>query len=185
MWTKSNNITWRRWGRDADRCPPPHHDVKNFCLNYLIGQLGSFPPPLYPRQVLSMIILRFQKQIYHRLTTGRALVPISEVWRMCGSVVGWLRYGDHYTRYWNKKKTIPVPNYRYILTNLSNWKNYIYMSHFSYACKMRCPLNLVLQNCEYLWFYLTFWIAILDCGLKLHKPSIHTLVMLEKGLEIH
>ena len=59
------------------------------------------------------------------------------------------------------------------------------MSHFSYPCKMRCPLNLVLQNCKYLWFYLTFWIAILDCGLKLHKLSIHTLVMLEKGLEIH
>ena len=53
------------------------------------------------------------------------------------------------------------------------------MSHFSYACKMRYPLNLVLENCEYLWFYLTFWIVILDCDLKLHKLSIHTLVMLE------
>ena len=30
---------------------------------------------------------------------------------------------------------------------------YIYMSHFSYSCKMRCPLNLVLENWEYLWFY--------------------------------
>ena len=57
---------------------------------------------------------------------------------------------------------------------------HIYMSHFSYACKMRCPLNLVLENCEYLWFYLTFWIVILDYGLKLHKLSIHTLVMLQK-----
>ena len=55
-----------------------------------------------------------------------------------------------------------------------------YMSHFSYACKMRYPLNLVLENCEYLWFYLTFWIAILDCDLKLHKLLIHTLVMLQK-----
>ena len=54
------------------------------------------------------------------------------------------------------------------------------MSHFSYACKMRCPLNLVLENCKYLWFYLTFWIVILDYGLKLHKLSIHTLVMLQK-----
>ena len=54
------------------------------------------------------------------------------------------------------------------------------MSHFSYACKMRYPLNLVLENCEYLWFYLTFWIAILDCDLKLHKLSIRTLVMLQK-----
>ena len=61
----------------------------------------------------------------------------------------------------------------------------IYTSHFSYACKMRCPLNLVLENCEYLWFYLTFWIVILDYGLKLHKLSIHTLVMLLKWLEIH
>ena len=61
----------------------------------------------------------------------------------------------------------------------------IYMSHFSYACKMRCPLNLVLENCEYLWVYLTFWIVILDYGLKLHKLSIHTLVMLQKWLEIH
>ena len=59
------------------------------------------------------------------------------------------------------------------------------MSHFSYACKMRCPLNLVLESWEYLWFYLTFWIAILDCGLKLHKLSIHTLVMLQKWLEIY
>ena len=62
------------------------------------------------------------------------------------------------------------------------WK---YMSHFHYSCKMQCPLNLVFEYFEYLWFYLTFWIAILDCGLKLHKLSIHTLVMLEKGLEIH
>ena len=59
------------------------------------------------------------------------------------------------------------------------------MSHFSYACKMRCPLNLVLENCKYLWFYLTFWIVILDYGLKLHKLSIHTLIMLQKWLEIH
>ena len=59
------------------------------------------------------------------------------------------------------------------------------MSHFSYACKMRYPLNLVLENCEYLWFYLTFWIAILDCDLKLHKLLIHTLVMLQKWIEIH
>ena len=27
------------------------------------------------------------------------------------------------------------------------------MSHFSYSCKMRYPLNLVLENWEYLWFY--------------------------------
>ena len=59
------------------------------------------------------------------------------------------------------------------------------MSHFAYACKMRCPLNLVLENFEYLWFYWTFCIVILDCGLKLHKLSNHTLVMLQKWLEIH
>ena len=54
------------------------------------------------------------------------------------------------------------------------------MSHFSYACKMRYPLNLVLENSEYLWFYSTFCIVILDYGLKLHKLSIHTLVMPQK-----
>ena len=27
------------------------------------------------------------------------------------------------------------------------------MSHFAYACKMRYPLNLVLESWEYLWFY--------------------------------
>ena len=61
----------------------------------------------------------------------------------------------------------------------------IYMSHFAYACKMRCPLNLVLEKSEYLWFYWTFCIVILDYGLKLHKLSNHTLVMLQKWLEIH
>ena len=37
-----------------------------------------------------------------------------------------------------------------------------YMSHFSYVCKMRYPLNLVLESWEYLWSYLTFWIVIAD-----------------------
>ena len=53
------------------------------------------------------------------------------------------------------------------------------MSHFAYACKMRYPLNLVLENSEYLWFYSTFCIVILDYGLKLHKLSIDTLFMLQ------
>ena len=53
------------------------------------------------------------------------------------------------------------------------------MSHYSYVCKMRCQLNLVLENCKYLWFYLTFWIVILDYGLELHKLLIHTHVMLQ------
>ena len=61
----------------------------------------------------------------------------------------------------------------------------MFMSHFSYSHKMRCPLNLVLENCKYLRFYWTFWIVILDGELKLHKLSIHTLVMLQKGQEIH
>ena len=63
--------------------------------------------------------------------------------------------------------------------------DYIDMSHFTYACKMRYPLNLVLESWEYLWFYWTFCIVILDYGLKLHKLSNHTLVMLQKWLEIH
>ena len=54
------------------------------------------------------------------------------------------------------------------------------MSHFAYAYKMRYPLNLVLENIEYLSFYWTFCIVILDYGLKLHKLSNHTLVMLQK-----
>ena len=33
---------------------------------------------------------------------------------------------------------------------------------------------------EYLWSYLTFWVVILDYGLKLGKLLIHTLVMLQK-----
>ena len=61
----------------------------------------------------------------------------------------------------------------------------MYMSHVSYACKMRYPLNLVLESWEYLWSYLTFWVVILDYDLKLHKLSICTLVMLQKWLEIH
>ena len=50
---------------------------------------------------------------------------------------------------------------------------------------MRYPLNLVLENWEYLWFYLIFSIVILDGGLKLHKLLINTLVILQMGLEIH
>ena len=54
------------------------------------------------------------------------------------------------------------------------------MSHFSYVCKMRYPLNLVLENLKYLQLYLTFWVVIANGGLKLPKLSIHTLVMLRK-----
>ena len=45
---------------------------------------------------------------------------------------------------------------------------------------MRYPLNLVLENWEHLWFYLTFWAVIADGDLKLPKLSIHTHVMLQK-----
>ena len=27
------------------------------------------------------------------------------------------------------------------------------LSHFAYVCRMRYPLNLVLESWEYLWFY--------------------------------
>ena len=67
----------------------------------------------------------------------------------------------------------------------TTWFLNLDMSHFTYACKMRYPLNLVLESWEYLWFYWTFCIVILDYGLKLHKLSNHTLVMLQKWLEIH
>ena len=59
------------------------------------------------------------------------------------------------------------------------------MSHFSYACKMQYPLNLVLESWEYLWSYLTFWIVIADGDLKLPKLLIHTLLVLQKWVEIH
>ena len=68
---------------------------------------------------------------------------------------------------------------------LSDNMSRLHMSHFTYACKMQCPLNLVLENSKYLWFYWTFCIVILDYGLKLHKLSNHTLVILQKWLEIH
>ena len=61
----------------------------------------------------------------------------------------------------------------------------MYVSHFTYVCKMRCPLNLVLENWDISGSTKTFCIVILDYGLKLHKLSIHTLVMLQKWLEIH
>ena len=54
------------------------------------------------------------------------------------------------------------------------------MYHFSYACKMRYPLNLVLENLKYLQFYLTFWVVISYGGLKLRKLSIITNFMLQK-----
>ena len=71
------------------------------------------------------------------------------------------------------------------LLHFTDKRQRVYMSHFAYACKMRYPLNLVLENIEYLSFYWTFCIVILDYGLKLHKLSNHTLVMLQKWLEIH
>ena len=44
------------------------------------------------------------------------------------------------------------------------------MSHFAYACKMRYPLNLVLENIEYLWFYWTFCIVIFRLWFKTPQP---------------
>ena len=83
--------------------------------------------------------------------------------------------------------TLPHGKLFYVNISHQNATNslQIYMSHFAYACKMWYPLNLVLESWEYLWFYWTFCIVILDDGLKLHKLSIHTLVMLQKWLEIH
>ena len=63
---------------------------------------------------------------------------------------------------------------------LFTFRGQIDLSHFAYACKMQYPLNLVLESSEYLWFYSTFCIVILDYGLKLHKLSNHILGMLQK-----
>ena len=46
------------------------------------------------------------------------------------------------------------------ITRLTNTMN---MSHFAYACKMRYPLNLVLENIEYLSILLNF----LHCNFRL------------------
>ena len=50
----------------------------------------------------------------------------------------------------------PPPAFSFCLS-LSETRNKIIqkmcMSHFAYACKMRYPLNLVLENCKYLWFF--------------------------------
>ena len=53
------------------------------------------------------------------------------------------------------------------------------------VCKVQCLLNLVLENFKYLLFYLTFWVVISNGSLKLPKLSIHTLVMLQKWVEMH
>ena len=52
-----------------------------------------------------------------------------------------------------------------------------YMSNPSNVCTMWWPLNLVLGNCKYLWFYCTFCIVISHGGPQLAKLLIHTFVM--------
>ena len=44
---------------------------------------------------------------------------------------------------------------RFLFSSLifTHFSNVRHMSHFSYACKMWCPLNLVLESWEYLWSY--------------------------------
>ena len=87
------------------------------------------------------------------------------------------------TLYFDRKYFCPIIRGKKCLLASVAYRKY--MSHFANACKMRAPLNLVLENIEYLWFYWTFCIVILDYGLKLHKLLNHTLVMLQKWLEIH
>ena len=62
---------------------------------------------------------------------------------------------------------------------------FTYMYDLRKVCKMQYPLNLMLENCKYPTFYLTFQVVISNGGLKLPKLLIHTLVMLKKWLEIH
>ena len=62
-------------------------------------------------------------------------------------------------------KTILKTVFKYkknTITLYSTCSHETYMSHFSYMCKMRYPLNLVLESWEYLWSYLTFWVVIVD-----------------------
>ena len=53
----------------------------------------------------------------------------------------------------------------------------VYMYIASKLCKMRCPLNLVLEILTYFLFYSTLLVVILLGGLKLPKLLIHTLIM--------
>ena len=61
------------------------------------------------------------------------------------------------------KKFQLYPMYCMSTESLNSTSNWIYMSHFAYACKMWYPLNLVLENSEYLLFYWTF----LHCNFRL------------------
>ena len=51
------------------------------------------------------------------------------------------------------KKNIPLKQLCNITILIYDNFNQWYMSHFAYACKMRYPLNLVLEKSEYLYFY--------------------------------
>ena len=48
---------------------------------------------------------------------------------------------------------VPPQISAWFVNNLISLVYFKHMSHFAYACKMRCPLNLVLEKSEYLWFY--------------------------------
>ena len=72
----------------------------------------------------------------------------------------------------------------YIFIVLKYWWQNSISAHIYVSLRL-CVQMLVLESWEYLWFYWTFRIVILDYGLKLHKLSNHTLVMLQKWLEIH
>ena len=101
----------------------------------------------------------------------------------CSSV--WFFVASLYTEWWSHGTQSCLRFLVMAATQDGYWNGWQHMSHFSYSCKMWCPLNLVLENWEYLWFYWAFWIVVLDCGLKLHKLLIHTLVMLQKWIEIN
>ena len=49
---------------------------------------------------------------------------------------------------------VPLPDHQHVkVSEDMNFIDLTDMSHFAYACKMRYPLNLVLESWEYLWFY--------------------------------
>ena len=52
-------------------------------------------------------------------------------------------------------KIIPVKGWGGLSKNVKKCSKLavMHMSHFAYVCKMRCPLNLVLEKSKYLWFY--------------------------------
>ena len=162
------------WGRHIPVCTgadTPTHLPESHCCGLYASYWNAF-----------LSVKRFVLYMYRFLNQINFYLIKFLLVKSLRNFVGGRQLIEFKTKQTKFQKTSNVWN----VTVRMNDKCCIYnMSHFAYACKMRYPLNLVLESWKYLWFYWTFCIVILDYGLKLHKLSIHTLVMLQKWLEIH